>query len=251
MQKDQKVEKDGKAEQVEKVEMVRKVDQVEQVRKAGKIEKVEKGDEIQKVQKFEKIENVTDEDEGMVKIPRKNRQVVQIFVKVDGSKTFPLMVSPRDKVDGVIRRILNNGKSDVYMTCEGRALRRSDELRSFGVDDGSTVQIMNMMRGGGKHRNKYRAEKKPAASPRSQEPVRDQQEHDEAKIIQNSEPEQTQQEPKKHKSMLRRENAEDEVIRHFEETEGIRKIIADVAKGNNSNMEKVDTNLYRVDGIER
>ena len=30
---------------------------------------------------------------------RKNRPMVQIFVKVDGSKTFPLMVSPCDKVD--------------------------------------------------------------------------------------------------------------------------------------------------------
>ena len=136
---------------------------------------------------------MTDEDEGMGKIPRKNRQMVQIVVKVDGSKIFPLMVSPRDEVDDVMRRILNNGKSDVYMTREGRALRRSDELRSSGVDGGSTMQIMNMMRGGGKHRNKKcRAEKKPATSPRCQEPLRDKQEHDEAKINQ-----------KKDKGMLR------------------------------------------------
>ena len=56
---------------------------------------------------------------------RKNRQMIQIFVKMDGSKAFPLMVSPSDKVDDVMRRILNNEKSsnsDVYMTCEGRAL---------------------------------------------------------------------------------------------------------------------------------
>ena len=42
---------------------------------------------------------------------RKNRQKVQIFVKVDGSKTFPLMESPSDKVDDVMRRILNNEES--------------------------------------------------------------------------------------------------------------------------------------------
>ena len=57
----------------------------------------------------------------------------------------------------VMRRTLNrvkSTKSDVYMTCEGRVLRQSDELRSSGVDDGCTVQIMNMMRGGGNHRNK-------------------------------------------------------------------------------------------------
>ena len=130
----QKVHKDGKAETIgkfekvtdedEMVEKVWKVDQVEQVEKA---EKVWKGEEIQKVQKAEKIENVT--DEGMVKITRKNRQMVQIFVEVDGSKTFPLMVSPRNEVVDVMRKILNSGKSDVSMTCEGRTLRRSDELR--------------------------------------------------------------------------------------------------------------------------
>ena len=62
---------------------------------------------------------------------RKNRPMVQIFVKVNGSKTFPLIVSPSDKVDEVMRRIRNNvksSKSDVYMTCEGRVLRWSDEL---------------------------------------------------------------------------------------------------------------------------
>ena len=79
-----------------------------------------------------------------------------------------------DEVDEVMRRIRNNVKSsesDVYMTCERRVLRWSDELRSSGVGDGCTVQIMKMMRGGGKHRNKKnRVEKKPAASPKNQEP---------------------------------------------------------------------------------
>ena len=37
--------------------------------------------------------------------------MIQIFVKVDGSKTFQLMVSPSNKVDDVMRRILNNVKS--------------------------------------------------------------------------------------------------------------------------------------------
>ena len=58
------------------------------------------------------------------------------------------------------------------------------------------------------------------------------------KNIQNLEPEQAQQEPKRDKSLLCLENAEDEVIRHFEETEGTRKIIADLARGNNSDREK-------------
>ena len=136
--------------------------------------------------------------------------------------------------------VLNNlksSKSDVYMTCEGRVLRWSDELRSSGVGDGCTVQITNMMRGGGKHINKKnKAEKKPTASPRSQEPVRGQQKHDEEKIIHNSEPEQGQQKPKKDKMMLSRENAED--VRRLEETEETRKIIARLAEGSNSDMEQ-------------
>ena len=85
---------------------------------------------------------------------------------------------------------------------------------------------MNMMRGGGKHRNKKNgAENKPTTSPKSPEPVRGQQEqeHDGQKIIQ---------------SLMSRENAEDAVIRHFEETEGSRKIIADLAEGSNSDMEQ-------------
>ena len=53
--------------------------------------------------------------------------------------------------------------------------------------------------------------------------MRDQQEHDEEKIIQ---------------SLLSLENAEDAVIRHFMETEETRKIIANLAKGNNSDMER-------------
>ena len=68
---------------------------------------------------------------------RKNRPMVQIFVKVDGSKTFPLMVSPSDKVDEVMRRIRNNVKSsknDAHMMFEGRVLRWRDEL--IGSGDG-------------------------------------------------------------------------------------------------------------------
>ena len=186
---------------------------------------------MRKLQKFSRIEEIWIEVRRRTRTQeprqpeedRKNRPMVQIFVKVDGSKTFPLMASPRDKVHEVMRRIRNNvkfSKSDVYMTCEGRVLRWGDELKSCGVDDGCTVQTMNMMCGGGKHSNrKNKAEKKLTASPKSQEPVRGQQEHHEEKIIQKSEPVQGKQETND-KSLLSRLSAEDEVIRHFEETEG-------------------------------
>ena len=106
----------------------------------------------------------------------------------------------------------------MYVVCEGRVLRWSDELRSSGVSDGCTLYVLNVMRGGGKHRNKKnKAEKKPG---------RGQQEHDEEESIQKSDPVQGQHEPKKDNSLLSRESAEDEVIRHSEETEGTQKIIA-------------------------
>ena len=85
---------------------------------------------------------------------------------------------------------------------------------------------------------KNKAEKTPAESPKSQEPGRDQQEHDEEKIIQKSEPVQGQQAPKKDKSLLSREGAEDEVITHIDETEETRKIIADLTEGSNRDLEQ-------------
>ena len=110
------------------------------------------------------------------------------------------------------------------MKCEGRVLSWNDELKCSGVRDGCTVSIMSKMHGGGKHQiKKNKVEKKPATNPQSQEPVRGQQEHDEEKITQ---------------SLLGHENAEGANIRHFEETEETRKIIAKLAKGNNSDMER-------------
>ena len=88
----------------------------------------------------------------------------------------------------------------------------------------------------GRAAEEHTEEKKPAASPKGQETQRGQQEHHKGKIIQ---------------SLLSRESAEDAVIRHFEETEGSRKIIANLAEGNNSDMEKVHSNLHGDDGIGR
>ena len=55
------------------------------------------------------------------------------------------------------------------MTYDGTLLRRSEELRSCGVRDGSTVQITSRMLGAGKHKNeKSKLEKKQV--PRLQRP---------------------------------------------------------------------------------
>ena len=88
------------------------------------------------------------------------RKAVQIFVKVDGMKTVLREVSPEDKVQKILN-IVSGSDQDVYATCEGRMLRKDDELRSCGVSDGCTIQVMSKMRGGGKHKGKTsKAEKK-------------------------------------------------------------------------------------------
>ena len=58
-----------------------------------------------------------------------------------------------------------NSDQDVYVTSGGRILRRSDKLESCEVRDGSTIQVMSRMRGGGKHKDKKsKAEKKQVTS---------------------------------------------------------------------------------------
>ena len=64
-----------------------------------------------------------------------------------------------------------------------------------------------------------------------QEPVGGQQEQEEEKVIRKM---QGQQAPRNDRSLWSRESAEEELIRHFEETAGTRKMIADLAKGSNS-----------------
>ena len=111
-----------------------------------------------------------------VTVQRKTRsksgKTVQIIVKVGGSKTCQMDVSLRDKVGDTARRVPSSAccsQRDVYLTCDGRVLRRSEELTSCGVSDGSTLQVTSRMRGGGKHEDtKSKAEKKRAASPERQ-----------------------------------------------------------------------------------
>ena len=88
-----------------------------------------------------------------VKSDGRGFRTIEIFVKVDGCKVFPLNVSLGHNFGDVVIRAYEN-KRDVSMTCEGRVIRRSDDLKNCGISDGSTVQVMSRMRGGGKHKNK-------------------------------------------------------------------------------------------------
>ena len=79
--------------------------------------------------------------------------MVQIFVKVDEAKVTPMDVSLTDgKVEDVIRQVQKG--EDVYVTMQGKVLRRNEKLKSCGVTDGCTIQVTSRMRGGGRHKDK-------------------------------------------------------------------------------------------------
>ena len=84
---------------------------------------------------------------------RRQRKMVQIFVKVNGSKAIPMEVNLTDnKVEDVMRRIQKD--EDAYVTMHGRVLKRTERLKSCEVTDGCTVQVTDRLRGGGSHKNK-------------------------------------------------------------------------------------------------
>ena len=59
----------------------------------------------------------------------------------------------------MMKRIPNGG--DMYVTSDGKVLRRSGKLRSCKVSARCTIQVMSRMRGGGRHKDKKsKAEKK-------------------------------------------------------------------------------------------
>ena len=71
--------------------------------------------------------------------------MIQIFVKVDGSKVAPMEVGlTDDKVEDVMRQIQKD--EDVYVTLHGRVLRRNEKLKSCGVADGCMIQVTSRMR---------------------------------------------------------------------------------------------------------
>ena len=129
-------------------------------------EKVEKEAEAERSKQVEK--DVTDWT-VVTRNKKQKRRMIQIFVKVNGSKGIPMEVSLiDDKVDDVIRRIPNG--EDMYVTMHGRVLKRSEKLKSCEVTDGCTIQVTSRVRGGGRPKDKKsKVEKKQAASTRTPE----------------------------------------------------------------------------------
>ena len=103
---------------------------------------------------------------GWTVVTRNKRQkkMVQIFVKVNGSKATPMEVNlTDDKVEDVMRRIQND--EDAYVTLHGKVLRKDEKLKSCEVTDGCTMQVTSRLRGGGKHKDKRsKADSKSVAS---------------------------------------------------------------------------------------
>ena len=80
---------------------------------------------------------------------RQKKKLIQIFVKVNGSKATPMEVSLNDdKVEDLMRQIKKD--EDAYVTMQGKVLRGNEKLNSCGVTDGCTIQVTSRMRGGGK-----------------------------------------------------------------------------------------------------
>ena len=110
---------------------------------------------------------------GWTEVTRnKRKKMVQIFVKMDGMKTVTMEVSPEDKVQKILNTASKSDR-DVYVTSGGRVLRGSDKLKSFGVRDGSTVEVTSRMRGGGRHKDKKSKFEKQTTNPERPEQKRD------------------------------------------------------------------------------
>ena len=153
--------------------------------------------------------------------------MVQIFVKVDDAKVTQMDVSlTNGKVEDVIRQVQKG--EDVYVTMQGRVLRRNEKLKSCGVTDGCTIQVTSKMRRGGRHKDKKsKVEKKQVL----------------------------RQEPLKSEGPAILESDKDAVIRMLEENELYRKILDDVSGGSDIEvkwkMQHWETTLQAGAGLDK
>ena len=145
-------EEDGRKGEKRKEERRKEIREARETVRGRESEKV---DEERGHQEEEVAENLTNCVTEKRKRRSKSRKKVRIFVKLHGSETCLTGVSLRDKVGHIARRIRSSAccsQCEVNLTCEGRVLGRSAGLRSSGVKDGSVVQVVRRMRGGGRHK---------------------------------------------------------------------------------------------------
>ena len=143
MQQRERKEEKGQGEEERRGEKGR-----EENGRKSEAKRVRKGDE-------EGDSKVVKDVTGWTVVTRNKRQkkMVQTFVKVNGSKATPMEVNlTDDKVEDVMRQIQKD--EDVYVTMHGKVLRRDEKLKSCEVTDGCTIQVTSRLRGGGKHKDK-------------------------------------------------------------------------------------------------
>ena len=202
-----KWEKEGEKEEQEKRER-------EKGRK-GERGKKEEGREAEEEEDKQVKKNVM--DWTVVTRNRRQKKMIQIFVKVNGSKVTPMEVSMKDdKVEDVTSRIPTS--EEVCATMHGRVLRRGEKLSSCGVSDGCTIQVTSRLRGGGgkhKDKKKSKAEKKQPASTRTTE-------------------QKFAEEIKSVKGPATRECDRDAAVRMFEENEQKRKVMVRMLEENDN-----------------
>ena len=135
------------------------------------------------------------------------------------SKTSAMEMEMSDKVDDIVKKIPISDQ-DVYVTSGGRILRRSDKLESCEVRDGSTIQVMSRMRGGGKHKDKKSKvdKKQPVSAKTPEQKSTDEEEGDRGPAI--------------------LENEKEAIIPMWEENEVSRKLMDVTPEGSDVEMEQ-------------
>ena len=199
---------------------------------------------VEGVEDKEVDEYATDWVEVRRRTRGKSCKMVQIFVKVNGSKATPMDVNlTDDKVEDMMRQVQKD--EDAYVTMQGKVLGAREKLKSCGVTEGCTIQVTSRLRGGGKHKDKKgQKERKRAAKPKGpqqkseEEPKRDTgpaiQECDRDTVVQMIE------ESEENRKVM---------VRMLEENEDNRKMIESICEGNDVVVEQALQN-YRTAGRE-
>ena len=101
----------------------------EEENEEGEKRKGERGKEKERDAEEQECKQVKKDATGWTVVTRNKRQrkMVQIFVKVDGGKTSVMEMEMSDNVDDIVKKIPINDR-DVYVTSGGRTLRRNDKL---------------------------------------------------------------------------------------------------------------------------
>ena len=207
--------------------------------------KGERGKEKERDAEEQECKQVKKDATGWTVVTRNKRQkkTVQIFVKLDEMKTVLREVSQEDKVQEILNTV-GGSEQDVYVTCEGKMLRRDEQLKNCGVRDGSTIQVTSRVRGGKHKDKKSKAEKKQAASAKTPEQkFTDEEEGDRGPV--------TQECDRDAAIRMIEENEEQRkvMVRMLEENKDNRKMIENMSEGRDEDMERTLQN-HRTAGYE-